>query len=544
MGVKAMELKLINAMEKLFPTGMPQAEIRSGIAFENENHAFQMAIYNDSKEICKLMRITVDGTLKSYTHLRTVELVPAARTAVDTDDYYLTTEPCLMPDLLKPIGKMGICVAPKQWKSVWVSIQNETGLPAGEYTLKFTLRDELGEKKGECIYTLNVLQKALPKTDIKLTNWMHYDCISSAHGVELFGESFYRIFETYLRAYTDCGNNMLLTPLFTSPLDTLVGGERKTAQLVKIYKQDAGYTFSFDELKKFIFFALERGIEYIEFSHLFTQWGGQYCPKIVAQVDGKEQKIFGWETPSDSVEYESFLDKFLPALVQALEEWGVKDKCYFHLTDEPRAEHLSVYTNCRARVKKHLKGMPILDALSDYSFYEKGLVDVPVVCTDHYRSFLDKKAENVFAYYCCIPSDGYYSNRLLHQPLQRVRIIGFQLYVNGSKGFLHWGFNFYNTAYSLETVNPYADTSAGGLFPSGDSFIVYPTENGVLKTMRSEILCAAVQDYRLCKLVEEKIGKNETLAILQDCGIQGFNEYPHSIMAHEQIREKLIEIIK
>src|SRR5690554_7174209 len=33
------------------------------------------------------------------------------------------------------------------------------------------------------------------------------------------------------------------------------------------------------------------GIEYFEFSHLFTQWGAAHAPKIMALVDGKLQQI-------------------------------------------------------------------------------------------------------------------------------------------------------------------------------------------------------------------------------------------------------------
>ena len=380
----------------------------------------------------------------------------------------------------------------------------------------------------------------MPKADIKFTNWVHYDCIAQEHNVELFDETFYEIFNEYLRVYIECGNNMLFVPLFTPPLDTLVGCERKTTQLVKIFKDENGYKFSLDALKKFIFFAMERGIEYIEFSHLFTQWGGECCPKIVASVNGKEQKLFGWDNKSDSVEYVEFLDAFLPVLVQEIQAWGIADKCYFHLTDEPKGEHLINYEKCRNIVKKHLGDLPIMDALSNYDFYEKGLVDIPVVCTPHYAQFKERFVENIFAYYCCWPSNDYYCNRLLNMPLQRTRILGFLLYQNNAKGFLHWGFNFYNTAYSLTKVNPYEDTSAGGMFPSGDSFIVYPTKEGVLLTIRAEASREAVQDYLLCKLAESFLGKQAVMQILEKFNIRGFNEYPRSIKGHNEIRQKII----
>ena len=128
-------------------------------------------------------------------------------------------------------------------------------------------------------------------------------------------------------------------------------------------------------------------------------------------------------------------------------------------------------------------------------------------------------------------------------PLQRTRIIGLQLYASGVQGFLHWGFNFYNTAFSVEEVNPYADTSAGGVFPSGDCFIVYPDGDGVLMTIRAESINEAFQDYRLCLLLENKIGKTAVKEILTSFGISDYNVYPRSVSNHNEMRKKLIEYI-
>lgn len=107
--------------------------------------------------------------------------------------------------------------------------------------------------------------------------------------------------------------NMLYVLLFTPPLDTEVGCERKTVQLVRVYKNGGKFCFDFGELKKFLSFASEKGIQYFEMSHLATQWGGKYCPKIVALEDGNEKKIFGWETSSCGREYEEFYGVFCPS---------------------------------------------------------------------------------------------------------------------------------------------------------------------------------------------------------------------------------------
>ena len=76
-------------------------------------------------------------------------------------------------------------------------------------------------------------------------------------------------------------------------------------------------------------------------------------------------------------------------------------------------------------------------------------------------------------------------------------------------GFLHWGYNFYNTQYSKKQINPYEVTDAGGSFPSGDSFSVYPYKDGAIPSTRIKVFKNAIEDIRLLKLLEQKIGKAE-----------------------------------
>lgn len=78
-----------------------------------------------------------------------------------------------------------------------------------------------------------------------------------------------------MQTAVDNGINMNLTPIFTPPLDTEIGSERPTVQLVGISKDESGYTFDFEKLKKWINMALECGIEYFEMAHLFSQWGAK-----------------------------------------------------------------------------------------------------------------------------------------------------------------------------------------------------------------------------------------------------------------------------
>lgn len=60
-----------------------------------------------------------------------------------------------------------------------------------------------------------------------------------------------------------------------------------------------------EKLKRWIDLRVRKcGIEYFEMlKHLFSQWGAKYAPKVVATVNGKKEKIFGWHATPAVGEY-------------------------------------------------------------------------------------------------------------------------------------------------------------------------------------------------------------------------------------------------
>ncbi|MBQ8685545.1 MAG: DUF4091 domain-containing protein [Clostridia bacterium] len=535
--------KIVSSIEKILSEKEPKTVKNRSYMMKNEKMSFQLAFFNDA-HARKHNTLTVSGTLAPYVTLRSVENVPVTYTAPEADDYYIGKTAGLYPDVLKPLGKMGVVLPCRQWKGIWVSIENKDGLPVGKHTLSFTLTSEENEVLNTLTYQLEVLDICAEQNSLVMTNWMHYDCICQWHKVKPFTNRFYNIFEKYLEAYVHLGFTMLLVPIFTPPLDTEYGAERMTTQLVQIEVVDGEYKFDFSLLREFIRFAKEKGIRYFEFGHLFTQWGGKFCPKIVAKKNGKMQKIFGWHVHSTSAEYVAFLDAFLPRLHQEILAMGIKEASYLHLTDEPNKSHTESYTKCCEIVKKHMQGIPILDALSETVFYEKGLVDVPVISIEHYDGFVPLAIKNLFVYCCCYPDHGYYSNRFINMPGLRTRILGMQLYRTGVQGFLHWGFNFYNSVLSIQPIDPYTVTDAGGFFPGGDGFIVYPTANGVYYSIRAELSKEAMQDYNALLTLEKLAGKAVVRTLLDGANVKGYNVYPRKDKDFIALRNKIYKEIK
>jgi hypothetical protein len=181
---------------------------------------------------------------------------------------------------------------------------------------------------------------------------------------------------------------MILTPLFTLPLNTMPRKERLTVQLVGINLDKGNFSFDFSLLNLWIEMAHRCGIEYFEFSHLFTQWGAEYTPKIVVKINGKEEKLFGWHVRSDSKEYTAFLSSFLPALKKHIEKLGITDKVYFHCSDEPEMKHKTVFRKAVGLMKKNLGGIKIFDAMTNEEFYATGLVPIPIPLETMFEKFI------------------------------------------------------------------------------------------------------------------------------------------------------------
>jgi hypothetical protein len=329
---------------------------------------------------------------------------------------------------------------------------------------------------------------------------------------------------------------MILTPIFTPPLDTTVGGERPTVQLVRVAKTESGYTFDFSLLERWVKMCRKRGIRYFEFSHLATQWGAAHCPKIVAEVGRREERIFGWSDSSTGDAYRSFLAQFLPRLAEFIKRMGIAKCSYFHVSDEPGLAHLETYKQVAAILKGHLPGFPFIDALSNYEFYQTGAVENPIPASNHIQPFLDNKVPNLWTYYCCSQYRKV-ANRFFNLPSARNRILGCQLFKHDIRGFLHWGFNFYYSQYSRKVIDPFKVTDALSAFPSGDPFIVYPGPDGPLESVRGRVFYEGLQDMRALQLLASVIGQEQTVALLEEGVAEGitFDSYP---TAKEWLLEK------
>ncbi|UJF15625.1 DUF4091 domain-containing protein [Jeotgalibaca sp. MA1X17-3] len=263
-------------------------------------------------------------------------------------------------------------------------------------------------------------------------------------------------------------------------------------------------------------------------AHLYTQWGAKAAPKIMVEIDGEEEQLFGWETDASGSAYREFLKQFIPHLINWIEENDWKDQTFFHTSDEPTMENITSYAQASQFLRQLIGDIPVIDALSDYDFYQENLVDIPIPASDHIEPFIENKIRPLWVYYC-VSQNKKVSNRFFDMPSYRNRIIGYQLYKYDIQGFLHWGYNFYFTQFSKQAVDPFTETDAGGNFSSGDSFLVYPGKDQPLPSIRLKVFNEALQDLRVLHLLESYIGKEAVIELLEkNIEPLTFSNYPRN----------------
>lgn len=552
--------KQISSLEKVRLADRPdRPEIDRKTVFRAERFSYQLVMFTQA--FMQEYRISVESPCSDWVTLYAVKqaVMDMPMYAGQAREDYITDEPGLMPDILLPLEEQNgiIQVLKDRCAGVWVRVDVPPDAAAGTYTITLRARqiseqamksrDREAEDAPvlEKTMTLEVLPAALPDQQLKYTQWLYADCIAQAHNVPVYSQEHWSLIDRYMAAAAQVGINMLLLPVITPPLDTMYGVRRPCVQLVDVEKVGESYRFGWDRLHRWIGLCKKNGMRYYEVCHLFSQWGLKCAPNIRVREEGEDRFLFGWHVSASDPAYHDFLRQLLPALVEQLEQAGVLEHSYFHVSDEPKEDHLEAYKEYSALVKSLIGEAKRMDALSHPEFYRMGLVDIPCVKNNGIAPFLDMELPERWVYYCMSQRDKV-SNRFLSMPAYRNRIMGLQMYRTRMDGFLHWGFNYYYSRCSTYPINPWQTTSSDLTFPSGDAFSVYPGRDGPILTMRALVFHEGLQDMQVCRLLESYVGRRAVCELIdREAGRPlEYDSYPGSADYILSLREKMTDMIR
>lgn len=551
------QFRLTHALDKIYPDWSPTVWSPTVPAappelsvFLGETASFQIAVRpGRNTGAGSPLRVSVNVADAPHLRVHGVDLVPCDLAAFPGhDDGYDRDQPGWYPDLLRPLIDGAFAPVIGAWTALWVDFRVDDPELAGFHEVEITISDASGELLHRSTVTIRVIGIELPPLPIANTHWFHCDGLAQFYGVGAFSAEHWQLIEAFVGSASRMQVNTLLTPVWTPPLDTEIGGHRLPTQLLDITYRDGSYAVDFARLDSWLDMCRRHGIERLEMPHLFTQWGAAATPSIYVNRAGQLVEEFGWHIGATDPRYRHFLEQVLPELKAHLaDRWGL-DRVIFHISDEPHGpDQLASYLRAKSVVEDLIAPCAIIDALSDAEFYGRGAVPNPVVATDAVEPFLARGTRPLWVYYC-VGQNRAVSNRFFALPSSRNRVIGHQLFAFDCAGFLHWGFNFYNSELSRRPVDPFQDTTASGAFLGGDAFMVYPGDDGQpLESIRYKVFTQAMFDLRAFHRLSELSGRDAVLELIDTDGRGGrlrfdaFSSDPqHYLGVRQEINRRIV----
>jgi hypothetical protein len=347
----------------------------------------------------------------------------------------------------------------------------------------FTIRLESGADRADLPFSLAVHPVRIPPTgprSLPYTNWFNFDLMATRHGLEPWSEGHWRMIRRYAELMAHARQNTFWLPLgnLFSADPTPVLNRPRLRRLVKLFT--------------------DAGLHFIEGGHLANRTGNEWNAKTFS--------IVITNTPGTAPEGNAALANLASQLMDEIDRNGWRDRWIQHVTDEPTEANAVDYRILVGMVRRHMPGLPILDATMDPKLV--GAVDIWCPQAQEYQAhreaFEAQRAlgDRIWFYTCCFPG-GPWLNRLMDMELLRPALFGWGAAKYRLDGFLHWGLNHYK-----DDQDPFKQNvvSHGGVnfLPAGDTHIVYPGKGGPWSSVRLEAQREGFEDYELLRLLQAK----------------------------------------
>lgn len=502
----------------------------------NERSSFQVAVRNAGAVQHACVRLEAAAPAGLDMRVRRVGYVPLPHlnTPVEADDADLEGRdylPGFVPDPL--FDECEVTIPPLETHAFWVTVTPNRKARPGRHTIELTISPVFGDTVTLSADVVLHDIRLAKRRGFPITHWFYADALLDWYQLEPFEKAFWPIAERYLRNYTGHGLDTVYLPLFTPPLD----GDKRPTQLLRVKRRGPhSYSFDWRDVKKWVDLARKCGVQRFECVHLFRQWGVKLAPNIYEGQGQGEKLLWKPDTGAVSKTYRLFLSQLLPRLERFLKEEGILKKTFFHVSDEPHGdEHIENYQKARALLAELAPWMKVMDALTDIRFGSEGLTDMPVPSITTALDFHEAGIPS-WCYYCCGPR-GKYLNRLLDTPLAKIAMHGLLFYRWPFKGFLHWGYNYWNLSQTRTLIDPFTVSDGGAYgrgWAYGDPFVVYPGPDGPIDSIRWEVFAESLQDYALA----------QTVGLDRDdprlAALKSFEDFPKNAEWRTRLRKELL----
>ncbi len=363
--------------------------------------------------------------------------------------------------------------------------------------------------------TLDVGSKTLPDSTLNLTNWYSIHNMATFHGLTPGSDEHKEMVKKYFALLNECHNNV-----FWCTFDT-----------TKATIENGKYKFDFSGVKEWAQLALDCGAKTLEWAPIISRPNWEDPPYLVWNyTDNKRINVL-------STGGRKYFTAFLTQFNEFLTENGWRDISIVHVSDEPKELCAADFRIICGIVRKYLPGIRLVDAVE--IFFLQDALDI-YVPKDHYfqmnrNDFEDLRDDrNEIWFYTCNMPGGRWLNRFIDSPLLNTRLLHWGNYRFNLTGYLHWGFN-----HIRGDQDPYEQTSGNGGLPAGDTHIVYPYGDQVLRSLRFMQMKSGVEDYEILRALS--LSDKDKANKLCRRAMYSFDDYITDVEEFDKIQADLVK---
>ncbi len=522
----------VDSLTKVFPddpSGKNGASDQAWLLARNGHTSLQFAIRSNTPLAALAATVKLGGGLQ--TQVRRVGYVPVRANPPDTPaDEVARSAPARFPDPL--FEDFPFRLDADQTTPIWITVYAPTGTKPGVYKGEATFRD--GKKRVASLpFRVEVTRATVPaKQTLKVTTWFNLDQDSLGKYYDIGGSSdrYWEVLSNIGRVLGDHKQNVLITPVL-SLTDAHVSG--------------GGLSYDFTRLDRWVETFTRLGVlEVIEGSHLMDRASGYDSPLAIPAFVVENGEVRRQTVGADDPRAEAHFNSFLPALYAHLKEKGWLNRYVQHVLDEAHGTEPPVYLRYVGIIRKHLPGVPTIDAIDQTAGLLGDACDIWVPQLGKFDDNLDAIREHVRKggqawYYTCLYPQKRYLNRFIDYPLLKTRLLHWFNYRYDFTGFLHWGGNYwFQDPYG--NVEP-AIEDGKEVLPAGDAFITYPwrEKNSIHSSIRFEAEREGIEDYELLHALAAT--DPEKARQLAAKAIPGLTDYIRDVAGFRRLQAELLK---
>lgn len=280
-----------------------------------------------------------------------------------------------------------------------------------------------------------------------------------------------------------------------------------------------------------------------------------YVETIAAGPDGAPRRElldvdFGAYAMGQALPATEYLKQYAAALYENLTEQGWLDVWTHHIIDEPGKDNLgAMYPKLEKILSDGCPGIRTGDAFTVWTAGEQTAhTEIFAVIENSYEELQDRMADTLkegdtfWLYTSNIPMKDNYLNRTIDQPVWMMEMLGWLCYKRGASGYLHWGFNQWNTWTA--NYEPFPNYPADEMWDNtlGDGSCVYPDKAN--RSVRSSIRVEALREASELNSLLRMAAQHDAAAVdaIVESMIRGGTDYETDIAKMAAARAAVLQL--